>query len=414
MSHHNFKFLFAAAALAIGSIGCVGGEEETGAEVVEEASEPVLGGKEIATRFVDAGTPNNPKTDPTILRHLLRMIQNEKKAIRISIFLIDNEWGMKIARALVKAKKKRHVDVQVVMDGLFRPGDDDADPSPQLPKIMKRLRALGDKSFVSCEGGCAGSGRMHAKFATFRKTKDEKGKARSFVTWIGSANLKTGSGMAMYNNSITVQDKKLFHGMNRYFDAIAENEQYPGNDFYAPAAGRGYAESSDGRIRVHASPNKDGTDLLAERLHNIHPTKGCELHIVAAQINDNRREVFDELETIAKTCDVWITVNPGKLERGPINRLLASQKQAGKHNVHVKTLVRTHDKIITYKGKYNCGSDAECKDAPVRRIVMTGSHNITGSSNNANDELLVVASDKSLHSRYVKWAKHQYKMGTAF
>jgi phosphatidylserine/phosphatidylglycerophosphate/cardiolipin synthase-like enzyme len=334
--------------------------------------------------------------DRSLLDHVVHMINSAPAGdtIRAAIYALD---VTRVREALQNAHD-RQVRVFVVMDGRHHPGDPHEGRSEDAELLQAHLDGESGTNFRWCVNskdlnpalagwnGCiarAANASMHSKLILFSHTRDGTGTMRKGVVWFGSANLSSGSGEETYNNGVTVYgDHALYDGfVRRYWRALwAGNRGFPANDFYDRSRGRGFFIGSTFDLRVFASPEAN-TDLVVERLKDVETGKGCEIHLAQASFNNSRLDVARRLvRKKAKNCLVSVAVDSIGTE--PLDTLLAA---------HIPVwCINTHDKFFIIKP----GSRSS------RRLVFTGSHNLTGDANYTNDELLVRLNDATMYEAF--------------
>jgi phosphatidylserine/phosphatidylglycerophosphate/cardiolipin synthase-like enzyme len=346
-----------------------------------------LGSSRVWAHFTDPLASGG--SDPTILREFERLIDAAPagSAIKCAIHSITR---VEPADALVRARD-RGVEVQVVVDG-------NVAASTRAGAV--RLRDLGaDVRFCTGNsgGGCVTSnvGNMHVKLLTLSATSDPDGAVRRSVCWFGSPNLTATTGMARFNDTVTVYDDTTLHtGFGRYFRALWDARSYPGNDFYDAAARRGYYRGAT--ATVFASPAQR-LDLVRSRLNDLKPASSCRIRVAQAQFTDGRRGLADLLVAHKRRgCGVWVAVGfdaDGGANIGPT--ALRTLKNAG---IPVRKQL-IHSKFVLVAGNFS---------GEFRRRVYTGSHNWTYSANYDNDEIFVrmLAETGDRHPLYDAYRAH--------
>ena len=353
-----------------------------------------IGGVRLEAHFTDmrAGATQ----DLSILNHLIYLIDNAPTGaiIRTAIHNISAN----IVQAALQRAKDRGVTVYVVLSGNHHPGDpeDDDDAAPE--DLQRYLDGGSGARFRWCVNGgtytglgwdgCiarASSAIMHSKLVLISRTKDATGVVRDNVTWFGSANMTYATGSNTYNNTVTVYgDKTLYDNfVGEYWTKLWNKTSFAGNDYYDSATGRGYFGGSVANLQVYASPEQQ-TDLVYNRLTYIDPDTSCAIRVAENMFNDTRSNVADLL-VAKKRQGCWVSVAVGSIG----SRSLSILRGAG---ISVKR-INTHDKFILVKGKY-AGSTV------TRRIVFTGSHNLSESANYLNDELFVKLEDDSIYAGF--------------
>lgn len=296
----------------------------------------------------------------------------------------------------------RGVTVQVVHNG------EDKNATDSTPGDLATLLGANHHwcdhghSNLSQGGGCISndpSSLMHAKYLLFSQTEDLSGTLRSNVTWFGSPNQTYNSGADLFNNSVTVYaDSTLYNNFVTYeWTPMWQEQSFSGNDFYDASTPRGYFSSSYSNVTAYASPQQQ-SDLVADRLSYINPTSDCRVRVMEASIHDNRSAVVDQLVRAKKGgCQVWVTV--GDIESGVLKTLISNGIAV--HSAPV------HDKLIVFYGSY-------AGETSNRYTIFTGSHNLTLSALQVNDELLVKVQDvpQSFYNAFYNHFNDAYNTGT--
>lgn len=334
--------------------------------------------------------------DMSILNHVIYLIDNAPagSTIRAAVHNISAN----VVQAALQRAKDRGVVIYVVMSGNHHPGDpaDDGDTSPE--DLQAYLDGGAGTRFRWCVNGGSYTGAgwdgciarhssalMHSKLFLFSRTKDATGVVRDWVSWFGSANLTYATGANSYNNTVTVYgDKTLYDNfVNKYWAPLWAKTSYAGNDFYDSGTGRGYFGGSSFNLQVYASPEQQ-TDLVYNRINYVEPDTACAIRVAEAMFNDTRNNVA-QLLVEKKRAGCWVSVAVGSIG----SQSLATLRNAG---IAVRR-IDTHDKFILVKGRY-AGSTT------TRRIVFTGSHNLSHSANYINDELFVKLEDDTIYTAF--------------
>lgn len=296
----------------------------------------------------------------------------------------------------------RGVTVQVVHNGADK---NSTDTTPfELATLLGANHHWCDhgSTTLSHGGGCIStdpSSLMHAKYLMFSQTEDLAGTLRSNVTWFGSPNQTYASGADLFNNSVAVYaDSVLYNNFLTYeWTPMWQEQSFSGNDFYDASTPRGYFSSSYSGVTAYASPQQQ-SDLVVDRLGYINPNSDCRIRVMEAAIHDNRSAVVDELVRLHKGgCKVWVTV--GDIESGVLKTLVSNGISV--HSAPV------HDKLIVFYGSY-------AADTSNRYAIFTGSHNLTRSALQVNDELLfkIQGVPQSLYDAFYNHFNDAYNTGT--
>lgn len=334
--------------------------------------------------------------DMSILNHLIYLVDSAPAGAIIRA-AIHNVSANVVQQAFQRAKD-RGVTVYVVHSGHQYPGSpgDDADTSPE--DLQRYLDGGAGTRFRWCTSGgtLAGAGYdgcisrdpsalMHSKLVLISRTRDTGGTVRDNVVWLGSANMTYATGANSYNNTVTVYgDRSFYDGfVGEYWTRLWNRTAFTGNDYYDSSSGRGYFGGSVANLQVYASPEQ-GTDLVYNRLTYVDPDTACAIRVAEAMFTSGRTSVA-ELLVAKKRQGCWVSVAVGSIDAEP----LAVLRNAG---IAVKK-INTHDKFILVKGRYAGSAD-------VRRLVFTGSHNLSHSANYINDELFVKLEDDTIYASF--------------
>ena len=334
--------------------------------------------------------------DMSILNHLIYLVDNAPSGaiIRAAIHNISAN----VVQAAFQRAKDRGVTVYVVHSGHHYPGapDDDGDTSPE--DLQRYLDGGAGTRFRWCTNGgtLAGAGYdgciardpsalMHSKLVLISRTRDNAGAVQDNVVWLGSANMTYATGANTYNNTVTVYGDRTFYDgfVGEYWTKLWNKTSFTGNDYYDSSSGRGYFGGSVANLQVYASPEQ-GTDLVYNRLTYVDPDADCAIRVAEAMFNDTRKNVA-ELLVAKKRQGCWVSVAVGSIG----GESLAILRNAG----IAVTKINTHDKFILVKGRYAGSAD-------VRRLVFTGSHNLSHSANYINDELFVKLEEYNIYTAF--------------
>lgn len=334
--------------------------------------------------------------DLSILNHLIYLIDNAPAGATIRAAI--HNISVNTVQAALQRAKDRGVTVYVVHSGNHVPGDPDDDPDTSPEDLQQYLDGGAGTRFRWCTTGGTLTGAgwdgciarnstaiMHSKLVLISRTKDETGAVRDYVSWFGSANMTYATGSNTYNNTVTVYgDRTLYDNfVNEYWTKLWNKTSYADNDYYDSATGRGYFGGSVANLQVYASPEQE-TDLVYNRLNYIDPDTSCAIRIAENMFHDSRSNVANLL-VAKKRGGCWVSVAVGSIE----SQSLAILRNAG---IAVRR-INTHDKFILVKGKY-AGSTT------TRRLVFTGSHNLTASANYINDELFIKVEDGPIYQGF--------------
>jgi phosphatidylserine/phosphatidylglycerophosphate/cardiolipin synthase-like enzyme len=176
-----------------------------------------------------------------------------------------------------------------------------------------------------------------------------------------------------------------------------------------PAPGRKVAITDGADADGVASPSvSTNNDIVRNRLDKIDASAPCTIAVAEGLIS-NRPAVFDKLASLAnKGCKVRVLGNDGSRENADGQTIFNSRRDALRTmkngGARIK-LGRVHDKLILIDAKV---------DGERKRLVFTGSHNLTASANNINDELFIGLRGASIYDAYVAHFDRVFAKSDAF
>jgi phosphatidylserine/phosphatidylglycerophosphate/cardiolipin synthase-like enzyme len=332
----------------------------------------------------------NAGEDFHAIAELIRLIDSVPAGGRIDghIYSITID---SVGKALLEAQT-RGVDVRISTDGQVGRSADAAKTLylDKLNGIVYCMSATNDACISTADKAIS-----HSKLFVFsHATAPDKAESDN-VVWLGSANQTVGSGMALYNNTVTLYgDTALYTLMRDYLDDLRLRRR--ATDYYKADIGRGYLLSASANVFV--SPEVE-TDLVENRLDDVTPDSTCRVRVMQASVRDTRIDVVNRLVALKRGgCEVSVvasTVEPDAL----------AALKAGKIPVRQMPI---HDKVFLVYGKYNAGYQYR---------VYTGSHNLSGGSAHRFDEIFVRLAPESgathpVYDEYVTHYADAYDVGT--
>lgn len=357
--------------------------------LIASVAQPAQAAKPTGSRATLAGYPvwahfSNPPAyggrDHTIHTEVIRLINNTPKGawIRGTIYSLSVQ---PVARALVAAQE-RGVNVTILLDGKNLTSGTKAVPIIQQLKGARfcTYAPAAYENKTRSGGAClstSDSGDLHTKMFVFSRTTDPNGTPRSWVSWIGSANMTYASGAEQFNNAVTIYgDVALYRSLDRYFIDSWNRRHFAGNDYYDAKTRRGYYLTPT--ASVYASPEgKGGTDTIVARLNDLQPTKKCQVRIGMNFVTGARPQLLKLVKQFrAKGCAVFMVIGGNKT----VDSDRATYTSLIKGGVLVRRTANVHDKFFMIYGKF---------DGRYESRVFTGSQNWSGSALHTNDEVFV-------------------------
>lgn len=317
----------------------------------------------------------SPEQQNAIASHLNALAAAAPRGalIRIAVYRLTSPT---FTQTLIDAGK-RGVRVQVVLDAGAR-------RSAAYHRLAKALGTRKGRSswVVTCAKGCIGDEIMHDKFFLFSRT----GSRRDVVVQ-SSANLTTTNRVNAWNNAVTISDPRVYAAYGRYFSALAARRHYASH------------VTRSGRVTLYTFPRAGRTpksDTLYTQLGHV----GCAGHtsVHLTTFTFTRTAVARRLWSLAhQGCDVRVIyTNLGRSARkiltragGP--RLLSSHYSYFDPNTDDLVEAYVHSKYVTIGGMY-AGRE--------RRLVITGSPNITRPGLRHNDEVMLAIADADVYGAY--------------
>ena len=350
---------------------------------------------------------NNPygttKQKRAIIDQVKKAIIHTPKysVIRIAVYSITLP---DLTKALVDAHNKKVV-VQIVTDDHLYEIEDRDDRVEMTAQLTKLKSALGtkvskDKSFIKiCNNGCMSNSKyssVHTKLYMFSTT----GKTKR-VTMIGSSNLSNTHTNSWNNMYVAAGDIDVYETMKAYFEAMAQEPN--GGEWYENTL------SSTGR-RVytfpHATVDDNSEDIYWSLLNKVKCTgvasgygyKGKTV-IKAAMFKstDARIEAAKKLRSLASQgCVVKMAITNSAYDDKVRSELLGGNEiqivNMEKNKVDGHYVNYLHHKYLTIHGNYDGDSSAS--------IVFTGSSNLTSTSIETNNEVMLRLETKAAHAAY--------------
>lgn len=381
--------------------GCANQVDEDGTDEVAQNINTGVCTENVCAQFnpYAAVAHGSPSERHIIVDHIKDLFKRAEanSTIRGAIFSID--LG-DISNEIIKATKSRKIDVSLVLDGCLDPDhfckDVNKDTEKQIKKLVnhsKKKNSRLDLKFCNNQGRACSSddpqGTQHAKYFTFSETKikmqgDKKYTPASNVVWIGSANLTEKTGIRAFNDSLTFFNApNLFKAINRYHRAQKRYEESESK-----------VKFDDIGTTVYFFPAIAGNPLVGSLRKHYDQAKEDNCKISVAHQSFDLLDVAEVLKDFVqqKKCTVRILFGHGTVKETLLSDLDESESDG---MVQIRPWERAgalHSKLITLEY-----IDSNNQD---RKLVYTGSHNLTRQSTFRNDEILVEIENQVLYDGY--------------
>ena len=329
--------------------------------------------------LVSDPTKYESKTDYRIHEAIVKMVDATPAGATIT-HLVWNITYTPYADALIRAHK-RGVTVYVAQNG--------EKSSTQMDRVRTtigpgRWHICRTPSAAGVVEGCLSTrvnSYMHAKALTFSKTGTSK-----YVVVDGTTNM-TYHGNEGNDMVVTRGDPVLYWAYRDWFgDAFHLRK----DDDYLTSA-HGTRSSSAASAKVYFSPqsnstggtsNEAATDVMARTLKRLTPTSGCSVKFMERYV-DNRPHVIAELVRV-KRGGCFVKVISDTITQKHLDTLWAAGIPVRKteRKTAFGFTTRIHHKNFVMEGKID--------GVAGRRMVATGSQNVTWSSHRFADESFMV------------------------
>jgi hypothetical protein len=402
------------ALLLVSAVALSGAVLAPGAAPVEAAGAPAAA--KAAKRYTP--TPgvkfNTPRVGGErqfrLEQQIIEAIRHAKprSTIKMSMFSFDR---MPVADALIAAKRKRKVHVQVIVNGHETPG-----AQSKLRKYLGKKRYR--KSwFYQCKASCRGQGDVnHSKFVLFSHT----GTAKK-VVMLGSLNMKLNGSENQWNDLLTVNTApKLYDTLYGVFREMKRDR------LAKPA----YISKEFGRYHLYVLPfprngaatkrtkytvNRDPISRLLAPIKCTGARTDSGRTIVRVNMHawdgDRGRMIANKFRDLyAKGCDVKVMVGyagaqtrnvfASRTKRG----LMPTRSTGFDTDEDSEVDLYSHEKILLVNGNYDGN--------PGRKMVVTGSSNYQNGGQ-YGDELILRVFSNGLYRKYadnwgMKWRDHTH------
>jgi hypothetical protein len=337
-------------------------------------------------------------------QQIIQAIRHAKprSTIKMSMFSFDR---MPVADALIDAKRKRKVHVQVIVNGHETPG-----AQSKLRKYLGKKRHR-KSFFYQCKASCRGQGDVnHSKFVLFSRT----GAAKN-VVMLGSLNMKLNGAENQWNDLLTNTSPKLYDTLNRVFVEMKRDR----------LAKRPYISSEFGRYHLFVLPfprngaatkrtkwtaNRDPISRLLAPIKCTGARTDSGRTIVRVNMHawdgDRGRMIANKFRDLyAQGCDVKVMVGYAGAQ---VRNVFASRTKRGlmptrstgfDTDEDSEVDLYSHEKILLVNGNYDGDRG--------KKMIVTGSSNYQNGGQ-YGDELILRVFSNSLYRRYadnwgMKW-----------
>ena len=346
--------------------------------VVAPAGDVNPPGNTVPTQGAIFNTPTGTTDEQYLIRDYIQDLvrsTNAGETIQISMYRItDHERDF--ADTLIAARD-RGVNIQVVFNALFA-------GTSSAQKIIHELGTdqKKDSWATVCENGCNGYKLNHNKFFTFSEVG-----GKTDVVVQSSANLTRYNAEKFWNNAVTLINQELYDGYVDYFNDLAKNER---DDSY-------YQTVHADPVKAYYFPREEG-DTVTNTLDNVDcGTAEKPTMIRVGMWYVNRASVAKKLAELGDaSCKIKIiyTTMANKAET-----VLESAA-----NVEMRPLQESQEFSIHSKYYLVDGSYFDKK----RKVVFTGSHNLTRGALHKNDETLLRIYSDNIYDQYEANFDHMY------
>ncbi|MGN6250615.1 MAG: phospholipase D-like domain-containing protein [Marmoricola sp.] len=397
----------AAVATAVVLAGAVLAPGASAADTAAPQWEPVEGGLFNIAR-------STPSEENRLEDQVVAAINHARRdsTIAMAMFSFDRD---RVAQALIKAHRQRHVHVRVIVNG---------HEYPHAQRLMNR--AFGHTRskrnfFYQCKASCRGQGDVqHSKFVLFSHT----GGARD-VVMLGSLNMKLNGVQNQFNDLLTLNGHtRLFDALTQVFEQMKldrlahpsylQEQVGAGQTLYVlpfpkpPAATRRTkwtasrdpisqilapihcfgARTNSGRtivrVNMHAWDGARGA-MLARRFRDLYAA-GCDVKLQVGFAGGQVRQIF---------------ATPTKRGYVPIRSTGFDTDEDGEIDLY------SHEKILTVNGHYG--------SRPGRKMVVTGSSNYQNGGQ-YGDEIIFRYFNSAIYRQYADnwgymWVNHTHGFG---
>ena len=339
---------------------------------------PTRTGREVVFNYPVPGTP-----DLAISNKLVELINGTPQGEQITMSYFVVQVNHPVVEALLAAYG-RGVDVRVVLDS----GDGQKAKKNQANDYAyaRLAETLGTDKAKQCNRSCITDEPVsinHNKFATFSRTGDALNTVMQ-----STGNLRPdGSGDSAYNAAVVMYgDQSIYDQYVGYFFDLFVERRVPKDNYDA------YRQPvTSGPVTPHFFPRTDDKDTLAGWLNSVscgaQPTS---IRVMAAFFS--RKSVRNSLVKLAEAgCTVQVLARQETITQD-FCKSLGSRVGVKIAPSPKRDRVTIHAKYVLINGSY--------AGAANQTITWMGSHNLTQTALDANDETLLQFVDAEVYSQF--------------
>ena len=313
------------------------------------------------TLFTDPAKISMGQADRTLLNQIRDLIEitPEDEEITICIFKFDDQ---EILESLISAKE-RGVKVRIILNN--------GETSEKVNERIKGTLKKEIEDFYYIENEITKKAIIHNKFILFSRIEAPSGPISHII-------LQTSSNYLYFSYLDFWYDIKVFGKINmlesyNYFDM----------------------QNADKNIKAFFLPKRRdeeeyGNDIIIKILDEIREPKNTRIKLAHGKWKKERDEVIEKLKDLVKDgAQVEIVTNHDldKDVRDELNKTKANIK-------YLDSKTNLHTKFFLIDGEFKNGN---------RKIVYTGSHNLTERSLRDNFEVLVEVIDQQIYREYLAY-----------
>lgn len=325
------------------------------------------------------GTPDDTHED-TVTELLARAVPGSE--VRSSIFTLTR---MNVAKAFVDAAN-RGVDVGVLID-----------ESSAEAEATRYLRDQLPDAVAITAGGAIGDNNNHNKFLLLEEL--ENGDRN--VVWQSSANF-TNTQRHLHNTAVIIRgDVGLYEAYRRYW-----------TDMNAGKRDLNYNRTEEcDTATVYFSPRSD-FDTHLKALENVTCTENGIVRFLYPIWTEFRSEIVDRLEELVEEgCTVEAIIDEDASTVGPLLEragvdVLEYPRYTHGEGSNPDQITNVHSKTMLIESDFTVGDETER-----RRLVYTGSQNLSGPGLANNEEVLLEIENDSVYHQFVNDWKRVHDQG---